>query len=243
MIVELKKRRRRPAGRPAKKSSSPNDIAHWSLSNLLHGGAGRFWSLSASSLPHSGRSRRPGIRCQPRPREEAPPRPAGLHPLHRQALGARPLPAGQTIATVLGEAGEHRTRSTRRSSAWQMMIEGLAMGSFATLQRQDPTIRCLRRLVQLVMSDEALSPPLRSPVGFQDHQASERRRAQEGRGLGRRSSSQMLLFNLINAEQKQVIYAKYGLDWPVGPRRLERGFHRRGPAQEPQGKHQYLPRP
>jgi hypothetical protein len=24
---------------------------------------------------------------------------------------------------------------------------------------------------------------------------------------------QMLLFNLINAEQKQVIYAKYGLDW------------------------------
>ena len=93
----------------------------------------------------------------------------------------------------------------------QMLIEGLAMGSFATLNAKtnDPV---LRRLVQLVMSDEAFhhrfgriwaSKTIRH-LSQDEHRKVEDWAAQ---------IFQMLLFNLINTEQKQVIYAKYGLDW------------------------------
>jgi len=93
----------------------------------------------------------------------------------------------------------------------QMLIEGLAMGSFATLNARtnDPV---LRRLVQLVMSDEAFhhrfgriwaSKTIRH-LNEEEHRKVEDWSAQ---------IFQTLLFNLINAEQKQVIYAKYGLDW------------------------------
>jgi hypothetical protein len=93
----------------------------------------------------------------------------------------------------------------------QMLVEGLAMGSFATLNAKtnDPV---LRRLVQLVMSDEAFhhrfgrlwADKTIRHLSEKEHQKVEDWSAQ---------LFQMLLFNLINAEQKQVIYAKYGLDW------------------------------
>jgi len=93
----------------------------------------------------------------------------------------------------------------------QMLIEGLAMGSFATLNARtnDPV---LRRLVQLVMSDEAFhhrfgriwaSKTIRH-LSEEEHRKVEDWAAQ---------IFQTLLFNLINTEQKQLIYAKYGLDW------------------------------
>ena len=93
----------------------------------------------------------------------------------------------------------------------QMLIEGLAMGSFATLNAKtnDPV---LRRLVQLVMSDEAFHHRFgrlwaNKTIG---HLSPEEHRKVEDWSA---QLFQMLLFNLINAEQKQVIYAKYGLDW------------------------------
>ncbi len=93
----------------------------------------------------------------------------------------------------------------------QMLIEGLTMGSFATYNAKtnDPV---LRRVVQLVMSDEAFhhrfgriwaSRTIRH-LSEEEHREVEDWSAQ---------LFQMLLFNLINTEQKQVIYAKYGLDW------------------------------
>jgi hypothetical protein len=92
-----------------------------------------------------------------------------------------------------------------------MMVEGVAMGAFATFNAKtnDPV---LRRLVQLVMSDEAFhhrfgrlwaSKTIRH-LNQEEHRKVEDWSAQ---------LFQMLLFNLINAEQKQVIYAKYGLEW------------------------------
>ncbi len=70
----------------------------------------------------------------------------------------------------------------------------------------------LRRLVQLVMSDEAFhhrfgriwASRTISHLSEDEHKKVEDWAAQ---------IFQTLLFNLINAEQKQVIYAKYGLDW------------------------------
>ena len=70
----------------------------------------------------------------------------------------------------------------------------------------------LRRLVQLVMTDEAFhhrfgriwADRTIPHLSEEEHKKVEDWAAQ---------LFQMLLFNLINTEQKQVIYAKYGLDW------------------------------
>ena len=93
----------------------------------------------------------------------------------------------------------------------QMLIEGLAMGSFATLNAKtnDPV---LRRLVQLVMSDEAFHHRfgrIWAARTIRHLKEDEHKKVEDWSA----QLFQMLLFNLINAEQKQVIYAKYGLDW------------------------------
>jgi hypothetical protein len=93
----------------------------------------------------------------------------------------------------------------------QMLIEGLAMGAFATIasKTQDPT---LRRLIQLVMSDEAFhhrfgkiwadrTVPELTP---EQHEVVEDWAAH---------CFQVLLFNLVNSEQKQAIYPQFGLEW------------------------------
>jgi hypothetical protein len=121
-----------------------------------------------------------------------------------------PLPVGKTIATVLADLVT-TPEVYKKIVGMQMLIEGLAMGSFATLNAKtnDPV---LRRLVQLVMSDEAFhhrfgriwaAKTIRH-LNEDEHKKVEDWSAQ---------IFQMLLFNLINTEQKQVIYAKYGLDW------------------------------
>jgi hypothetical protein len=93
----------------------------------------------------------------------------------------------------------------------QMLIEGVAMGSFATLNAKtnDPV---LRRLVQLVMSDEAFHHRFGRIWAARTirHLSQDEHRKVEDWAA---QIFQMLLFNLINTEQKQVIYAKYGLEW------------------------------
>ena len=70
----------------------------------------------------------------------------------------------------------------------------------------------LRRLVQLVMSDEAFHHRFGRIWAAKTirHLSEEEHRKVEDWAA---QIFQTLLFNLINAEQKQVIYAKYGLDW------------------------------
>jgi hypothetical protein len=183
-----------------------NDVTHWSISNLLHGEQGAL-SLSAS-LCHVLVD--PGAQeyAANQAREEAR-HVTGFTRYIAKRWGA-PLPVGKTIATVLGDlvsTGE----VYKKIVGMQMMVEGVAMGAFATFNAKtnDPV---LRRLVQLVMSDEAFhhrfgrlwaSKTIRH-LNQEEHRKVEDWSAQ---------LFQMLLFNLINAEQKQVIYAKYGLEW------------------------------
>ena len=183
-----------------------NDVMHWSISNLLHGEQGAM-SLSAS-LCHILLD--PGAQeyAANQAREEAR-HVAGFTRYIAKRWGD-PLPVGKTIATVLVDLVS-TPEVYKKIVGMQMLIEGLAMGSFATLNAKtnDPV---LRRLVQLVMSDEAFhhrfgriwaSKTIRH-LNEDEHKKVEDWSAQ---------IFQMLLFNLINAEQKQVIYAKYGLDW------------------------------
>ncbi|MFZ5782312.1 MAG: ferritin-like domain-containing protein [Pseudomonadota bacterium] len=183
-----------------------NDVMHWSISNLLHGEQGAL-SLSAS-LCHVLLD--PGAQeyAANQAREEA------RHVTgFSRYIGKRwgePLPVGRTIQTVLADLVS-TPEVYKKVVGMQMLIEGLAMGSFATLNAKtnDPV---LRRLVQLVMSDEAFhhrfgrlwAAKTIGRLSPDEHRKVEDWAAQ---------IFQMLLFNLINAEQKQVIYAKYGLDW------------------------------
>ena len=183
-----------------------NDVMHWSISNLLHGEQGAL-SLSAS-LCHILLD--PGAQeyAANQAREEAR-HVAGFTRYIARRWG-EPLPVGKTIATVLADLVS-TPEVYKKIVGMQMLIEGVAMGSFATLNAKtnDPV---LRRLVQLVMSDEAFHHRFGRIWAAKTirHLSQEEHRKVEDWSA---QIFQMLLFNLINAEQKQVIYAKYGLDW------------------------------
>jgi hypothetical protein len=183
-----------------------NDVTHWSISSLLHGEQGAL-SLSAS-LCHILVD--PGAQeyAANQAREEAR-HVAGF----TKYVGVRwgdPLPVGATVGKLLTELVT-TTEVYRKIVGMQMLVEGLAMGAFATLNAQtnDPV---LRRLVQLVMSDEAFHHRFgriwaQRTIGQltkDEHQRVEDWTAEV---------FQVLFFNLVNAEQKQIIYGKYGLDW------------------------------
>ena len=93
----------------------------------------------------------------------------------------------------------------------QMLVEGLAMGAFATLYQksQDPL---LVKLCQLVMTDEAFHHKFGKiwadrtipKITAEEHNIVEDWAAQ---------CFQTLLFNLVNSEQMQTVYASVGIDW------------------------------
>ena len=205
MVVELKSA---VADRldDGQKIQLANDVTHWSTSNLLHGEQGAL-SLSAS-LCHILLD--PGAQeyAANQAREEA--RHVTGFTRYIAKRWGDPLPVGKTIATVLDDlVGTQEVY--KKIVGMQMLIEGLAMGSFATLNAKtnDPV---LRRLVQLVMSDEAFHHRfgrIWAARTIRHLKEDEHKKVEDWSA----QLFQMLLFNLINAEQKQVIYAKYGLDW------------------------------
>ena len=126
-----------------------NANAHFFLSNILHGEQGAL-SLSAS-LCHILRD--PGAQeyAANQTREEA--RHVTAFSRYIQKRWNTPLRPGNTLATMMNEI-VLAPEVYKKLIGMQMLIEGLAMGAFATihLRTRDPV---LRRLVQLVMSDEA----------------------------------------------------------------------------------------
>ena len=204
-IIEL---RSAVAGRldDRQKIQLANDVTHWSLSNLLHGEQGAL-SLSAS-LCHVLLD--PGAQeyAANQAREEA--RHVTAFTRYIAKRWGAPLPVGKTIAAVLGDLVS-TPEVYKKIVGMQMLVEGIAMGAFATFNAQtnDPV---LRRLVRLVMSDEAFHHRfgrLWADKTIKHLSPEEHRKVEDWSA----QLFQMLLFNLINAEQKQVIYAKYGLDW------------------------------
>jgi len=183
-----------------------NENARFMLSNILHGEQGAL-SLSAS-LCHVLRD--PGAQeyAANQTREEAR-HVTGFSRYVQKRWGA-PLAAGQTLASLMQEIVV-APEVYKKLVGMQLLIEGLAMGAFATLHLH-ATDPLLRRLVQLVMTDEAFHhkfgkiwadntvPELTEP----EHEKVETWAAE---------CFQHLLFNLVNSEQKQAIYKEFGLDW------------------------------
>lgn len=183
-----------------------NQSSRFMISSLLHGEQGAM-SLSASLCQIL---RDPGAQeyAANQTREEA--RHVTAFSRYITTRFGAPLAAGPTLATLLDDL----VRSPyvyRKLVGMQMLIEGLAMGAFSTIhaRTRDPL---LRRLVQLVMSDEAFHHKFgkiwadRTMPKLDDE---EHARVEDWAA----SIFQKLLFNLINSEQKQAIYHEFGLDW------------------------------
>ncbi|MGH0030048.1 MAG: ferritin-like domain-containing protein [Myxococcota bacterium] len=183
-----------------------NANAHFFLSSILHGEQGAL-SLSASLCQIL---REPGAQeyATNQAREEA--RHVAGFSRYVEARWGKPLAAGPTLASLMNEV-VIAPQVYKKLVGMQMLIEGLAMGAFATLHARthDPV---LRRLVQLVMTDEAFHHKFGKiwadrtvpKLSEEEHEQVELWAAQ---------CFQTLLFNLVNAEQKQAIYAQFGLDW------------------------------
>ncbi|MFM9865063.1 MAG: diiron oxygenase [Micropepsaceae bacterium] len=205
-----------------------NESARWILSSILHGEQGAL-SLSAS-LCHILRD--PGAQeyAANQTREEA--RHVTGFSRYIQARWGKPLPVGATLGTLLTEL-VLAPEVYKKIVGMQMLVEGLAMGAFATLytRSRDPL---LVRLCQLVMTDEAfhhkfgkiwadrtipkLSPEEQNIV--EDWAA---------------SCFQTLLFNLINPEQMKSVYALVGIDWQEAHKSLMEAItdeHRRERMRE-----------
>ena len=183
-----------------------NQSTRFILSSILHGEQGAM-SLSASLCQIM---RDPGAQeyAANQTREEA--RHVAAFTRYIDARWGSPLRAGPTLRGLMNEI-VLSPLVYKKLVGMQMLIEGLAMGAFATIHAQthDPL---LKRVVQLVMSDEAFHHKFGKiwadktvpKLTEQEHVQVEDWAAHCFRHL---------LNNLINAEQKQEIYKEFGLEW------------------------------
>ena len=93
----------------------------------------------------------------------------------------------------------------------QMLVEGLAMGAFATLY-QKRTTRCCVKLCQLVMTDEAFHHKF-GKIWADRTMPKLTKEEHERSKTGPRSASRRCCSTWSIAEQMQVVYDSVGLDW------------------------------
>ncbi len=183
-----------------------NANAQWMLSAILHGEQGAL-SLSAS-LVHILRDQGAQEYAANQAREEA--RHVTAFARYVQTRWGEALPVGQTLGDLLNElVGAEEVY--KKIVGMQMLVEGLAMGAFATLysRSHDPL---LRRLTQLVMTDEAFhhkfgkiwADRTMPALSDEEHEIVETWAVH---------CFQTLLFNLVSPEQMKAIYADFGFHW------------------------------
>lgn len=183
-----------------------NEVARWTLSSILHGEQGAL-SLSAS-LCHVLRD--PGAQeyAANQAREEA--RHVTGFARYIEARWGKPLPIGTTLGGLLTDI-VNSPEVYKKIVGMQMLVEGLAMGAFASLYTisKDPL---LVKLTQLVMTDEAFH----HKFGKIWADRTIPKLNEEERNIIEDWAAkcfQTLMFNLVNPEQKKIIYGQFGLDW------------------------------
>jgi hypothetical protein len=183
-----------------------NESVRWSLSSILHGEQGAL-SLSAS-LCHVLKD--PGAQeyAANQTREEA--RHVTGFTRYVHARWGKPLPVGPALGNLLTEMVQSPF-VWKKLVGMQMLVEGLAMGAFATFYTygRDPL---MVKLMQLVMTDEAFHHKFGKIWADRTipHLSETERNLIEDWAA---QVFQGLLFNLANPEQKKQIYAEFGLDW------------------------------
>lgn len=192
-----------------------NEIARWSMSAILHGEQGAL-NLSAS-LCHVLRD--PGAQeyAANQTREEG--RHVTAFAKYIIARWGSPLPCGSVLANLLQEI-VHAPEVYKKIIGMQMLVEGLAMGAFATIYQRwnDPLAK---KLTQLVMTDEAFHHKFGKiwadrtipKLSEEEHNIVEDWAAH---------CFQTLLFNLVAPHQMRDIYVRFGLD----PDKVMEGFQK-----------------
>jgi hypothetical protein len=182
-----------------------NEIQRWNLSNILHGEQGAL-SLSASLcdiLIDPGAQEYAANQT----REEA--RHVAAFGRYIAVRWGRPYPVGEMLGAFLSDI-VHTPLVYKKLVGMQILLEGLAMGAFATLHAhtRDPL---LKRLVQLVMTDEAFHHKfgkIWADRTLPNLSAEEHERVEDWTA----EVFQTLLFNLSSIAQRGYIYEKFGLD-------------------------------
>jgi len=178
----------------------------WSLSSILHGEAGAL-ALSAS-LCHILKD--PGAQeyAANQTREEA--RHVAGFSRYIQARWGKPVAVGPALGDTLTEL-VNSPLVWKKIVGMQMLVEGLAMGAFATFYKfgRDPL---MTHLMQLVMTDEAFHHKfgkIWADRTIPKINPAERDAIEDWAW----HIFQVLLFNLGSPDQKKHIYAAVGLDW------------------------------
>ena len=190
---------------PKERTRFINQQVRWMFSSILHGEQGAL-NLSAS-LCHVLRDQGAQEYAANQAREEA--RHVTAFAKYIKARWGRPVECGPVLKDLLVEIiGSPEVY--KKIVGMQMLVEGLAMGAFATFYKElrDPMGR---KLLQLVMTDEAFhhkfgkiwadrTVPKLSP---EEHNIIEDWAAH---------CFQTLLFNLVAPHQQRAIYESFGLD-------------------------------
>jgi hypothetical protein len=183
-----------------------NRSVHFSVSSILHGEQGAL-ALSAS-LCHILRD--PGAQeyAANQTREEA--RHVTAFAKYISARWGKPLPVGPTLGNLLIEMVSSPD-VWKKLVGMQMIVEGLAMGAFASFYTyaSDPL---LVRLCQLVMTDEAFHHKfgkIWADRTIPKLSKDERDKVEDWAAevfLG-------LLRNLGSPDQRKALYTEFGLEW------------------------------
>ena len=182
-----------------------NESTRWSLSSILHGEQGAL-NLSAS-LCHVLKDQGAQEYAANQTREEA--RHVTAFAKYIKARWGTPMACGPVLQNLLVEIiGSPEVY--KKIVGMQMLVEGLAMGAFATFftETNDPL---MKKLMQLVMTDEAFhhkfgkiwadrTVPKLAP---EEHAIVEDWAAH---------CFQTLLFNLVAPHQQREMYESFGMD-------------------------------
>jgi hypothetical protein len=176
-----------------------------SFSSILHGEQGAL-NLSAS-LCHVLYDQGAQEYAANQTREEA--RHVTAFAKYIKARWGRPVECGATLKNLLVEI-IHAPEVYKKIIGMQMLVEGLAMGAFATFfqQLRDPLGR---KLMQLVMTDEAFH----HKFGKIWADRTVPKLTQEEHAIIEDWAAhcfQVLLFNLVSPSEQRDLYEEFGLD-------------------------------
>jgi len=182
-----------------------NGIGQMFLSNILHGEQAAL-SLSAS-LVHILKDQGAAEYAANQAREEA--RHVTGFAMYIKSRWGKPAPCTKMLGDLLTEMVQSDL-VYKKIVGMQMIIEGLAMGAFATLfqKSNDPV---LRRLTQLVMTDEAFHHKFGKIWADRTipHLNAEEHNVVEDWS---QQVFQSVLFNMFGPDEKAELYASLGID-------------------------------
>jgi len=192
-------------GSEARRVAFANASTLRTFSSILHGEQGAL-NLSAS-LCHVLKDQGAQEYAANQTREEA--RHVTAFARYIKARWGRPVECGPVLKDLLVEI-IHAPEVYKKIIGMQMLVEGLAMGAFATIYKEtnDPLAR---KLTQLVMTDEAFHHKFGKiwadrtipHLSAAEHEIIENWAAH---------CFQTLLFNLVAPNQNMSLYAEFGLD-------------------------------